>query len=102
MSPAIPTERKAIIVKRFLIGLGCFVLVWILFFDSHSIYSRIQMSMERSRLEESNEALKVRIAELEAELARPLTEEEVERIAREVYGMSREGEKVYPVTEDGQ
>lgn len=44
-----------------------------------------------------NEQLRETVARLEAELERGLTDEEIERIAREQYGMRREGETVYPL-----
>jgi cell division protein FtsB len=97
MSWTISSEQKSAVIKRFLIGIGSFLVMWILFFDSHSVYSRIQMSREHAQLEKSNEQLKVRIAELEKELARPLSDEEIERLGREEYGMVRDGEKSYPV-----
>jgi cell division protein FtsB len=102
MSWTFSSEQKSAVVKRFLIGIGSFVVVWVLFFDTHSVYSRIQMSREHAHLEKTNKQLEIRIAELEEELARPLTDEEVERLGREVYGMVREGEKSYPVIEEDE
>ena len=60
------------------------------------------MSRERAQLEKTNELLKVRIAEIEKELARPLTDVEIERLGREEYGMVRTGEKSYPVIDEDE
>ncbi len=76
------------------------VIIWVLFFDSHSILTRIQLMAERSELQADNEVLKARVAELEEKLGRPLTDWDIEELAREGYGMSREGETVYPVIEE--
>ncbi|MDE2995644.1 MAG: septum formation initiator family protein [Bacteroidota bacterium] len=87
--------------KSVLLGaVALLVLIWVVFFDSHSVLSRLQLMAERSELQENNEVLKARISELEEKLSRPLTAREIEEIAREDYGMSREGETVYPVVEE--
>jgi len=75
-------------------------LVWVVFFDSHSILTRVQLQAERSRLLADNEALKERIDELEETLSKPLTAAEVERVAREDFDMSKDGETVFLVIED--
>lgn len=97
MSWSISSERKSAFKKSIFIGTGAILLFWVLFFDSHSVYSRFQMSREHARLESDNGALREKIAVLEKKLARPLTNDEVEKIAREEFGMSRPGEQVYPV-----
>lgn len=84
--------------RTLLLGLGVvFVAIWVLFFDSHSIATRIQLSAERSELSADNEALQARIDALEIKLNRPISDAEIERIAREDYHMSRPGETVYRV-----
>lgn len=87
-------------IKRWLLVAGAtFMLLWFVFFDSHSLVSRIRWHQERSRLESENALLKSEIDQLTTQLARPLTDDDVERIAREEYGMTRPGEVVYPVEE---
>lgn len=84
--------------RTLLLGLAvAFVAIWVLFFDSHSIATRIQLMAERSELTADNEALQARIDALEIKLSRPPTDAEIERIAREDYHMSRPGETVYRV-----
>lgn len=97
-------ERISAFVQRsriILLGtVAALVVIWVLFFDSHSILTRIQLMADRSELQADNEILKARVAELEAKLGRPLTEWDIEELAREDYGMSRDGETVYPVVEE--
>ncbi len=85
-------------VKRWIfIAAAGFALFWFLFLDSHSLLSRIHFHREYVQLEKENEQLRTQIGDLEARLSRPLTDLEIERIAREQYGMTRPGEVVYPV-----
>ncbi|NNF04967.1 MAG: septum formation initiator family protein [Rhodothermales bacterium] len=83
--------------RTILLGIGGIVLVWVTFFDSHSLWSRYTFHRERLELQEENAALKADIARLEERLSAPLTDEDVIRIAREEFGMSRPGEVVYPL-----
>lgn len=95
------TDTISLLAKKFrtvLFGVGLgLVVIWVLFFDSHSIATRIQLMAERSELSADNEALQARIDALEVKLSRPPSDAEIERIAREDYHMSRPGETVYPV-----
>ncbi|MEQ9103740.1 MAG: septum formation initiator family protein [Rhodothermales bacterium] len=80
-----------------LLGLGIGAIFWFLFLDSHSLWTRVQLHREHARLSAHNAAIAAEIEELETKLSRPLTDDEVERIAREEYGMQREDETVYPI-----
>ena len=71
--------------------------LWITFFDSHSLIKRVRWHQEMTRLTEENEALRHEIDLLEERLAVPLSDEVIEKIAREEYGMRRPGETVYRV-----
>lgn len=73
-------------------ALGSFV-----FFDSHSLLKRMTWRNEYVNAREENEQLRTDIAELEKEVSEGLSDEAVEKIAREEYGMRRPGETVYPV-----
>ena len=79
---------------------GASLIIWLLFFDSHSLVSRIQWYQEYRNLAAQNARLQEEIDVLEAELAKGLSDESVERIAREDFGMRRENETVYPVIKD--
>ena len=76
-------------------GVVCAALIWIAFFDSHSLLRRYQWHQEKTQLSTENEALREEIRHLRRQVDRPLTDSLVERIAREEYGMKRPGETVY-------
>lgn len=78
-------------------GLLATLLVWVLFFDSHSLLQRYQWHQELETLTQENAELQHDIQRLEEQLERPLSDQVVERIAREEYGMKRPGETVYRV-----
>ncbi len=87
---------------RFL-GLGVILLlVWIAFLDSHSLYKRWTWHNELVGLTEQNQLLREEIERLRTELATDLTDEQIERIAREQYGMQRPGETVHPIESPDQ
>ncbi len=73
-------------------ALGSFV-----FFDSHSLLKRMTWRSEYLDVREENEHLRADITALEQEVREGLSDEAVEKIAREEYGMRRPGETVYPV-----
>ncbi len=85
--------------RRLLVGLGLLLLVWLAFLDSHSLYRRIRWSYEAARMRAQNELLRARIDSLRQQLAHGVSDEMVERIAREQYGMRRPGETIYRVEE---
>ncbi len=79
------------------IGLIIFVsiAVWISFFDSHSLLRRYSWNREANQLEIENAAMRVEIEDLNARLQEGLSDEMVEKIAREEYGMQRPGDTTY-------
>lgn len=83
-------------LRRWMIGgIACAVLIWIAFFDSHSLLQRYRWHQERNQLAAENDELREDIQRFRQELDRPLTDSLVERIAREEYGMKRPDETVY-------
>lgn len=86
--------------RTILLGIGSLILVWVTFFDSHSLWSRYTFHRQRIELQNENALLKAEIERLEKRLSAPLTDEDVIRIAREEFGMSRESEVVYPLKHD--
>lgn len=73
------------------------VLVWVLFFDSHSLLRRYYWQEELETLKQENAELRSDIQRLRKQLDSPLSDSLVERIAREEYGMKRPGETIYRV-----
>jgi cell division protein FtsB len=83
---------------RWLLAIGAaLVLVWVAFFDSHSLIKRIRWHHEHEHLSAENERLRQQIETLQYKLQQPLSDDVVERIAREAYGMRRPNETVYPI-----
>lgn len=87
------TSRKLVFLA------GAIVLLWVLFFDSHSILHRATWTVEAHKLRERNEQLHAEIDSLKTEIEHADDPENVERVARENYGMRRKGETVYRVEE---
>jgi cell division protein FtsB len=97
MMARFPSTSKPI-RRWLLIGAGLLLGLWLLFFDSHSLLQRYRWHRELSRTTEENERLRREIQQLETKLQQPLSDETVERIAREAYGMKRPGETIYRIT----
>ena len=83
--------------RRTLLVLGLFILVWVLFLDSHSVFNRVRWHYQAEQLREENERIEQVIQRAEDELSKRDDKSEVERIARESYRMRRDGETVYRV-----
>lgn len=95
------TARPRSFYRRWLlIGGALLLFIWIAFFDSHSLLKRYQWHQEYDAVTAENEALRQRIQALEAKLDQPLSDEVVERIAREEYGMKHPGETIYRIREE--
>jgi cell division protein FtsB len=80
-------------------GAVVLLLRWIAFFDSHSLLKRVRWHQEYEQVTQENERLRDQIQQLEKQLDEPLSDDTVERIAREEYGMKRPGETVFRVEE---
>lgn len=90
-------DEKRRLRNRVIVSAVLLLAVWLTFFDSHSLMKRISWHAEYVHLREENERLRQDIRRLETEVERGLSDEAVERIAREQYGMRRPGETVYRV-----
>lgn len=75
------------------------LLLWVTFFDSHSLLQRYRWHQEQEALASENEELRNDIQDLQERIDEPLPDSAVERIAREEYGMKRPGEQVYRLKE---
>jgi cell division protein FtsB len=85
--------------RSFLIGmLVTFILLWIGFLDTYSIWARVRLSSERADLIRRTEQLIKESDELDKKIkALQADPTLLERIAREDYGMRRPGETVYRI-----
>ena len=85
--------------RRIVLAGGMLLVLWVLLFDSHSIASRVIWSREASSIELSNDQLQTEIESIGVEIEHAGDPEVVERVARESYGMRKDGETVYRVAE---
>ncbi|MEP0546190.1 MAG: septum formation initiator family protein [Rhodothermales bacterium] len=77
--------------------------VWLMFLDSHSLLRRVEYYADYRALSEENAQIQTDIDRLQQQVGAGLSDELVEEVAREQYGMRRPGETVYPVGEpDGE
>lgn len=102
--PSLKTALRQLYTRQLLrrtvvSALAALLLIWIAFFDSHSLYKRITWNQEAARLAAENQVLKDQIEELDRQLGAELPDEVIERLARERYGMRKDGEIVYPLVE---
>jgi len=95
-----PSPDSAFSASRLRWGIGLVlagVLVWVLFFDSHSLLQRYRWHQELEATTQENAELREDIERLRAKLDRPLSDSAVARIAREEYGMKKPGETIYRI-----
>jgi cell division protein FtsB len=85
--------------RKLMLAVGMLLLLWVLFLDSHSIFNRVSWNREADQLEVQNEELREEIQQIKHDIKHAGDPENVERVAREEYGMRRDGEKVYRVEE---
>lgn len=85
--------------RSWLIGLlAAFITVWFLFFDTHSLMTKLKLDQQKKELIERTEEYKKRTAELENKIEELESSSElIEKIAREDYGMKKPDETVYKV-----
>ena len=85
--------------KSFLfIVLGGFVLIWFAFIDTYSIWTRVELHNRKNDLIQKTEYLEAETAKLKQQIENLKNDPALlERIAREEYGMKKEGETVYKI-----
>jgi cell division protein FtsB len=86
--------------RKTLLAGAAVLFVWVAFFDSHSLLRRTQWRMEYNTIAAENVRLQEQADSLDATIAAGLSDEVVEQIAREEYGMRRPGETVYRIQKD--
>ncbi len=96
-----PLKRRRFFFRLFLIG-GV-IVVWLalhfVWFDSYSLVRYWAWQKEHEQLIRENAQLQAEIKELQALLETAPSDEMIEKIAREQYGMRRQGETIYRVEE---
>lgn len=80
-----------------LAALGAAALLWVAFFDSHSLLRRAMWHHELAEMRAANAALQADIERLERQVTTVGSDAVVERVAREQYHMRRPGETVYRI-----
>lgn len=85
--------------KSFLVlVLGGFIFVWFAFIDTYSLWTRYDLSQRKDDLKEKTEQLEAETARLKQQIKDLKNDPALlERIAREEYGMKKEGETIYKV-----
>lgn len=85
--------------RRWLLGLaGGFVLLWFLFFDTHSLLTRYQLGQQKQELIKKTEEFRLQTADLDEKIDQLDNDPALlEKIARENYGMKKPGETVYKI-----
>jgi len=86
--------------RTVLIAIGLLVFLYC-FFDNKGILARIRLEQQRKAMIEQVHADSVEIRKLQAQMkALEGDKKTIEKIAREKYGMVRDGETVYRVKKD--
>lgn len=81
-----------------LIVLMAVTFVWVSFFDTYSIHTRVSMARQKADLEAEIQRLNSSIDQLDQNIDELQNDPALlEKIAREEYGMRKQGETVYRV-----
>ncbi|MEL0010238.1 MAG: septum formation initiator family protein [Bacteroidota bacterium] len=85
--------------KKILLGLlALAILIWFLFVDVYSLKTRWQLQQQKQELIEKTQELEEQSIKLETDLKElEKNPDLIEKIAREEYGMKKEGETVYKI-----
>ncbi len=85
--------------KWLLVSAGLLLIVWVLLLDTHSLWTRFTLTSELRALQAENALLSTEIDQVKSLIERPLSNADIERIAREKYSMQRPEELVYPLVD---
>ena len=78
--------------------LGGFLFIWFAFIDTYSLWTRIELMQRKQELKSKTKQLEAETAALKEKIDNLETDSTLlERIAREEYGMRKEGETVYKI-----
>ncbi|HWP83474.1 MAG TPA: septum formation initiator family protein [Bacteroidota bacterium] len=85
--------------KRALIIIGAILLGFFVLLNNKGVIARVQLELERREVQEKVRQAEEETKQLQAQLkALEGDKKTIEKIARERYGMAREGETIYRVT----
>ena len=81
-----------------LLVLGGVIIIWFLFIDTYSLWTRYQLNQREQALKAKTEQLEAETKQIIQKIDR-LSQDPalLERIAREEYGMKKEGETIYKI-----
>ena len=80
--------------------MGGVLFIWFAFFDTYSIWTRIQLNQRMDDLQTKKKELRQKTIILKDKIEDLETDPSLlERIAREEYGMKKEGETIYKIKE---
>jgi cell division protein FtsL len=80
--------------------MGAFIFIWFAIFDTYSLWARYQLNQRQETLKTKTEHLETETQQLKQKIENLSKEPALlERIAREEYGMKKEGEFIYKIKE---
>lgn len=83
-----------------LLVLGGFIIIWFAFIDTYSLWTRYQLNQRYDNLKQKTEQLEADTKLLKQKIDNLSNDPALlERIAREEYGMKKEGETIYKIKE---
>lgn len=83
-----------------LLVLGGFIIIWFAFIDTYSLWTRYQLNQRYDNLKQKTEQLEADTKLLKQKIDNLNNDPALlERIAREEYGMKKEGETIYKIKE---
>ncbi len=86
--------------NRYLLS-SVFFIVWMLFFDTNTIWSQIKLQMTINKMEAKKSYYEAEIDRVNQDLDDLLTDDRtLEKFARENYFMKKENEDIFVITED--
>lgn len=81
-----------------LLVMGGVILIWFAFIDTYSLWARYELYQRKETLKEEITQLKIKTSDLKQKIHELESDPQLlERIAREEYGMKKEGETVYKI-----
>lgn len=95
----VPKKKSFRRNRSWLFGtLAAFVAVWFLFFDTHSLLTKIELQYQKKELIERTNEYELRTAKLNQIIKELESNPDLlEKIAREDYGMRKPNETVYKI-----